>query len=137
MPDPLKQYHPITNEFREQGWPTVMFTEDCDGDPETKAVDGGTISEFEEWEIREQASEHRNAPEEPETKDDHGPDAACYCVQSYFGDKAPENQETVMTRIDTEQEKLRKIIVEDLKKSLGKNKKSGFPKGSTLQGSVY
>lgn len=136
MPDPLKQNHPITGEFREAGWPTIFFTEDCDGDEEVNGVkvDGGTISEMEEWEIREQSSERRNAPEEPESKNDHGPDCVAYVLQFYFNDVAPDHPQTIAIRTDSEQELLKKAIYEDLDKSLSKEK--GRPSG-TLQGGVY
>ena len=133
--DPKKQIHPITGEKRTEGWPTVLFTEDCDGDSEINGIkaEGGTITEFEEWEIKETNNSKRNISEAPEEKNDHGPDAASYAVQIYFGDNAPEDPAVVHERDNDPQERLKKSIYERLDRDLAPKKVLD----GTLQGGEY
>lgn len=134
-PDPNKQKHPITGEFREGGWPTVIFTEDCDGDQDMniRGVEGGTITEFEEWEIKETNNSKKNISEMPEEKNDHGPDAACYVVQIYYGENAPEDPNVTAQREANPQEILKKSIFERLERHIAPKAIST----SSLQGADY
>jgi hypothetical protein len=118
--DPRKKYHPITGEYREDGWPTLIFTDNCDGGNvlEGYKQDGGTISEMEEWEIRETNNSKKNAQEAPEEKNDHGPDALAYALTLYFGDASPENPKTVRERELDPLERRKKKIQERLEKAV-------------------
>ena len=118
-PDPEKKIHPITGEVREEGWPTVIFTDDCDGEEDGGVkVDGGTITEFEEWEIKPTTSSAKNPNEKPEEKNDHGIDACCYAVQVYFGENSPEDPQKVIERESTPSEILRKKVYANIEKQL-------------------
>lgn len=74
--------HPITGQYREEGWPRLMFTSDCEA----------TIQEFEEWEWPRQRNELVDPNEKPESRNDHGIDATEYFATTYGDQKAPMNE---------------------------------------------
>ena len=108
-PDPLKQYHPITNEFRPGGWPTLIITSDCEG----------LITEIEDWELKEMTTREKTV-EIPEEKGDHGPDAVSYLLQAFCGDASPENETTREMRENTPAERIKKQIMADVQRSMTK-----------------
>jgi len=136
-PDPAKRFHPISGEEREGGWPTLIFTEDCDGDIPVNGIkaEGGTITEFEEWELRDSSSSKKNPGESPQELNDHGPDAVSYAIQVYYGavSNAEEEPVTRSQRENDPQERLKKSIYERLENDLSPKKVVN----STLQGSEY
>jgi hypothetical protein len=109
VPDPKKTHHPITNEFRREGWPTLIFCSNCEG----------LIKEVEDWELKE-ASVSEKTIEKPEEKNDHGPDALSYLLQAFRGDASEEHYLTKELRENTPQERLKKEIFKDISGQLNK-----------------
>ena len=124
--DPRKKNHPITGEYREEGWPTLIFTDNCDGGDVVDGykVDGGTITEMEEWEIKETNNSKRNANESPEEKNDHGIDALAYALTLYFGDNSPEDPKITRARELDPIEKRKKKIQERLENAVNPVRKN-------------
>lgn len=81
LPNKKLKTHPITGQYREEGWPRLMFTSDCED----------TIREFEEWEWGKVNSELSDPKEKPEERNDHGIDACAYYITSYGNERAPMN----------------------------------------------
>ncbi|HET9870828.1 MAG TPA: hypothetical protein VFR02_10080, partial [bacterium] len=106
-PDPLKKTHPMTQEYREEGWPTLLFTDEC--------LD--TIEEFENWELRGETSSEATV-EKPEARNDHGIDAVSYALQGFWGEASPDHPLTRMMEAKDPSRKLREVLLNDLKKSL-------------------
>lgn len=123
--DPRKKVHPITGEYRGEGWPTLIFTDNCDGNgPDSNPIDGGTISEMEEWEIKETNNSKKNALEAPEEKNDHGPDSLGYLLTLYFGDASPEDPKITHAREVDPIEKRRKRIEQYIENSVNPAKQN-------------
>lgn len=78
--DPDLKNHPVTGQFREEGWPRLYFTEECHE----------TIREFEEWEFSKTTNPQKDAPEKPEERNDHYIDATGYAIAEIY-DFAPLN----------------------------------------------
>ena len=125
--DPEKKVHPVTGEIRELGWPTIIFTDNCDGENDGVKVDGGTISEFEEWEIKPTTSSAKNPNEKPEEKNDHGIDAASYAIQVFFGEGSPEDPKTMMERESSPAEILKKQVYERIEKQINPKTATNSP----------
>lgn len=109
-PDPQKKYHPISNEFRAGGWPTLIITSDC--------VD--LITEIEDWELKEMTTREKTV-ETPEEKNDHSIDSLSYMLQAFWGDASPENELTRSLREDTPAEALKKRIFADIELNMNKD----------------
>lgn len=93
-------------------------------------IDGGTITEMEEWEIKETNNSKRNANESPEEKNDHGIDALAYALTLYFGDNSPEDPKITRAREIDPLEKRKKKIQERLERSVNPIKtNSGLTQG--------
>lgn len=125
-PDKKIQNHPISGEFREEGWPRLIFTSDC---PET-------IEEFETWEYPENRSDKKDPNNKPEEKDDHGIDSTFYGIHRFLNAQAPEHESTRQYKRLTENLDHREKVEADLARCLkGDEKGTKFkPNGA---GSVF
>ena len=104
--DPDKKFHPITGAKKDSGWPTLIFTDDCEK----------TICEFEEWEWAPIDSTRRDPKNKPEERDDHFIDCVSYALQLYFGQGSPEHAVTVSIKENTEEFKIKKIVDQQLQR---------------------
>lgn len=109
-PDPKKTHHPITNEFRKEGWPTLIICSNCEG----------LIKEIEDWELKE-ATVSEKTIERPEEKNDHGPDATSYLLQAFWGDASDEHPLTKSLRENSPTEILKREVMKDVRYQLAKN----------------
>jgi hypothetical protein len=119
-PDKDKKYHPISNEYREEGWPTVIFLPACEA----------TIQEHEDWEFAEVRNSNSDGKEKPQQRSDHGIDGSDYALQTYFYDNGPAHPLT--EALESQESKLRKHFEKLIEESL-ESKNTGRP----VDGSVY
>lgn len=123
LPSRQIQKHPITGEFREEGWPRLMFTEECEQ----------TIQEIEEWEWGKIKSDNKDHNEKPEEKDDHGIDACTYILCCVGNEKAPVDDITRELR-ESDPVYLRKLQKDAYLKEFTRRKKEKEKGGSIAPG---
>lgn len=125
LPNKNIKKHPITDEYREEGWPKLIFTSDC----------AGTIREFESWEYPKNRGEAKDPKNKPEEKNDHGIDATGYIVVNCFNDMtAPPHPATVEYDRMTTDAAWREKVQADFDKS---KKGTDSKKSSPSFGRVY
>lgn len=108
LPQRRMKIHPITKEFREEGWPKLMFTSDCEQ----------TIREHEEWSWPSRNSTLKDPTGSPEEKNDHGPDATAYLLIGLGDDaRSDEDPGIVRARESDPNFRTRRAVTERLKKA--------------------
>ena len=73
-PDKSRKTHPMTGEYREEGWPKAFFTPNC----------SNLMNEIKKWRWKDQPTGAKDPEEKPEERNDHYWDGASYGVIEYL-----------------------------------------------------